>query len=154
MKKENQVLIDVMYDSVDLFLQLKKRSCILGQYTNNTDKAIICLYLSLINKAPVIKKRMTILNYNYDFNLNNNLLKFTMDEYYAYHVKYFYDFLSSNNVTPETSCNELMSILLNTGIIEKLNIEYKYNHELLKKYYNKINKYEKSIDKVMSIKKE
>ena len=38
-----------------------------------------------------------------------------------------------------------MLILLNTGVIEKLNIDYNYNHELLKKYFTKIN----NLDKVL-----
>lgn len=154
MKKENKILIDVMYDSIDLFLQLKHKSCILGDYANNTDKAIICLYLSLINKSPLIKNKMEKLEYKYDFKIRDNKPKLSIEEYYKYHVKYFYEFLNYNRITKETSCNELMSVLLNTGIVEKINIKYKYNHELLKRYFNKLNKYEKTAQKILCLKKE
>lgn len=146
MEKENKVLFNVMYDSIDLFLELKKRSCIFGKYTKNTDKVILCLYLSLILDDSFIKKIMTNHNYEYKLKLKKENYNLTIDEYYAYFVKYFNEFLASNNVTVNTTSNELMLILLNTGVIEKLNIDYNYNHELLKKYFTKRN----NLDKVLS----
>ena len=92
---------------------------------------------------------MTNHNYEYKLKLKKENYNLTIDEYYAYFVKYFNEFLTSNNVTVNTTSNELMLILLNTGVIEKLNIDYNYNHELLKKYFTKRNKLNKVLYKNM-----
>ena len=145
MKEQNEVLCSVIYDSIDLFVDFKKKGYVYGKHITNDDKVVISLYLSLISNNPIINKIMNNFNYKYKINLENNNL--TVDEYYDYFIKYFYKFLKFNNFNAYTTYGEFMEMLLNTGVIEILNTEYEFNHVKLKKYFEKRNKYTKIITK-------
>jgi hypothetical protein len=134
MKEQNEVLCSVIYDSIDLFADFKKKGYVYGKHITNDDKVAISLYLSLISNNPIINKIMNNFNYKYKINLEKNNL--TVDEYYDYFIKYFYKFLKFNNFNAYTTYGEFMEMLLNTGVIEKL-----------KKYFEKRNKYTKIITK-------
>ena len=145
MKEQNEVLCSVIYDSIDLFVDFKKKGYVYGKHITNDDKVAISLYLSLISNNPIINKIMNNFNYKYKINLEKNNL--TVDEYYDYFIKYFYKFLKFNNFNAYTTYGEFMEMLLNTGVIEILNKEYEFNHVKLKKYFEKRNKYTKIITK-------
>lgn len=145
MKEQNEVLCSVIYDSIDLFADFKKKGYVYGKHITNDDKVVISLYLSLISNNPIINKIMNNFNYKYKMNLEKNNL--TVDEYYDYFIKYFYKFLKFNNFNAYTTYGEFMEMLLNTGVIETLNTEYEFNHIKLKKYFEKRNKYTKIITK-------
>ena len=145
MKEQNEVLCSVIYDSIDLFVDFKKKGYVYGKHITNDDKVVISLYLSLILNNPIINKIMNNFNYKYKMNLEKNNL--TLDEYYYYFIKYFYKFLKFNNFNAYTTYSEFMEMLLNTGVIETLNTEYEFNHIKLKKYFEKRNKYTKIITK-------
>ena len=145
MKEQNEVLCSVIYDSIDLFVDFKKKGYVYGKHITNDDKVVISLYLSLISNNPIINKIMNNFNYKYKINLEKNNL--TVDEYYDYFIKYFYKFLKFNNFNAYTTYGEFMEMLLNTGVIEILNTEYEFNHAKLKKYFEKRNKYTKIITK-------
>jgi len=145
MKEQNEVLCSVIYDSIDLFVDFKKKGYVYGKHITNDDKVVISLYLSLILNNPIINKIMNNFNYKYKMNLEKNNL--TVDEYYDYFIKYFYKFLKFNNFNAYTTYSEFMEMLLNTGVIETLNTEYEFNHVKLKKYFEKRNKYTKIITK-------
>lgn len=145
MKEQNEVLCSVIYDSIDLFADFKKKGYVYGKHITNDDKVVISLYLSLISNNPIINKIMNNFNYKYKINLEKNNL--TVDEYYDYFIKYFYKFLKFNNFNAYTTYGEFMEMLLNTGVIETLNTEYEFNHIKLKKYFEKRNKYTKIITK-------
>ena len=145
MKEQNEVLCSVIYDSIDLFVDFKKKGYVYGKHITNDDKVVISLYLSLISNNPIINKIMNNFNYKYKINLEKNNL--TVDEYYDYFIKYFYKFLKFNNFNACTTYSEFMEMLLNTGVIETLNTEYEFNHVKLKKYFEKRNKYTKIITK-------
>ncbi len=145
MKEQNEVLCSVIYDSIDLFVDFKKKGYVYGKHITNDDKVVISLYLSLILNNPIINKIMNNFNYKYKMNLEKNNL--TVDEYYDYFIKYFYKFLKFNNFNAYTTYSEFMEMLLNTGVIETLNTEYEFNHIKLKKYFEKRNKYTKIITK-------
>lgn len=145
MKEQNEVLCSVIYDSIDLFVDFKKKGYVYGKHITNDDKVVISLYLSLISNNPIINKIMNNFNYKYKINLEKNNL--TIDEYYDYFIKYFYKFLKFNNFNACTTYSEFMEMLLNTGVIETLNTEYEFNHVKLKKYFEKRNKYTKIITK-------
>lgn len=145
MKEQNEVLCSVIYDSIDLFADFKKKGYVYGKHITNDDKVVISLYLSLISNNPIINKIMNNFNYKYKINLEKNNL--TVDEYYDYFIKYFYKFLKFNNFNAYTTYSEFMEMLLNTGVIETLNTEYEFNHVKLKKYFEKRNKYTKIITK-------
>lgn len=145
MKEQNEVLCSVIYDSIDLFADFKKKGYVYGKHITNDDKVVISLYLSLISNNPIINKIMNNFNYKYKINLEKNNL--TVDEYYDYFIKYFYKFLKFNNFNAYTTYGEFMEMLLNTGVIETLNTEYEFNHVKLKKYFEKRNKYTKIITK-------
>ncbi len=150
MRKENEELFNVMYDSIDIFVQLKNKGVLFHKFERNTDKVIISLYLALVHNNHFIKRIMHINNYKYDIKLKKNKNDLTIDEYYAYFVKYFYKFLDLNNVTIYTTPSELMEILLNTGIVEDLNIKYNYDNESLKKQFKKRNKLNKVLSKTFN----
>ena len=133
MKEQNEVLCSVIYDSIDLFVDFKKKGYVYGKHITNDDKVVISLYLSLISNNTIINKIMNNFNYKYKINLEKNNL--TVDEYYDYFVKYFYKFLKFNNFNAYTTYSEFMEMLLNTGVIETLNTEYEFNHVKLKKYF-------------------
>lgn len=145
MKEQNEVLCSVIYDSIDLFVDFKKKGYVYGKHITNDDKVVISLYLSLISNNPIINKIMNNFNYKYKINLEKNNL--TVGEYYDYFIKYFYKFLKFNNFNAYTTYGEFMEMLLNTGVIEILNTEYEFNHVKLKKYFEKRNKYTKIITK-------
>ena len=145
MKEQNEVLCSVIYDSIDLFVDFKKKGYVYGKHITNDDKVAISLYLSLISNNPIINKIMNNFNYKYKINLEKNNL--TVDEYYDYFIKYFYKFLKFNNFNAYTTYGEFMEMLLNTGVIEILNTEYEFNHVKLKKNLEKRNKYTKIIPK-------
>lgn len=145
MKEQNEVLCSVIYDSIDLFADFKKKGYVYGKHITNDDKVVISLYLSLISNNPIINKIMNNFNYKYKINFKKNNL--TVDEYYDYFIKYFYKFLKFNNFNAYTTYGEFMEMLLNTGVIEILNTEYEFNHVKLKKYFEKRNKYTKIITK-------
>lgn len=145
MKEQNEVLCSVIYDTIDLFVDFKKKGYVYGKHITNDDKVAISLYLSLISNNPIINKIMNNFNYKYKINLEKNNL--TVDEYYDYFIKYFYKFLKFNNFNAYTTYGEFMEMLLNTGVIEILNTEYEFNHVKLKKYFEKRNKYTKIITK-------
>ena len=88
MKEQNEVLCSVIYDSIDLFVDFKKKGYVYGKHITNDDKVVISLYLSLISNNTIINKIMNNFNYKYKINLEKNNL--TVDEYYDYFVKYFY----------------------------------------------------------------
>ena len=156
MKEQNEVLCSVIYDSIDLFVDFKKKGYVYGKHITNDDKVAISLYLSLISNNPIINKIMNNFNYKYKINLEKNNL--TVDEYYDYFIKYFYKgrevteaFARLEEYTfqdiPTEKVGEFMEMLLNTGVIEILNTEYEFNHVKLKKYFEKRNKYTKIITK-------
>ena len=117
MKEQNEVLCSVIYDSIDLFVDFKKKGYVYGKHITNDDKVVISLYLSLISNNPIINKIMNNFNYKYKINLEKNNL--TVDEYYDYFIKYFYKFLKFNNFNAYTTYGEFMEMLLNTKIITK-----------------------------------
>ena len=58
MKEQNEVLCSVIYDSIDLFVDFKKKGYVYGKHITNDDKVAISLYLSLISNNPIINKIM------------------------------------------------------------------------------------------------
>ena len=54
MKEQNEVLCSVIYDSIDLFVDFKKKGYVYGKHITNDDKVVISLYLSLISNNTII----------------------------------------------------------------------------------------------------
>lgn len=147
MENKNQVLCNVMYDSIDMFLELKKELYILKKNLSDDDKVIMSLYLSLISHDISIKNSMSKFDYEYQIKIKKKKSKLTKEQYRNYYFKYFYKFLKSNNIKFNTTSNEFMFALLNTRIIEFINNQYNFNNEFLKKYFSRKNKFEKVLIK-------